>query len=1305
MKVILSKGLSWGWVLLAISTILMAIIIATARFTLPFVKDYRGEIQSQLSTLLKRPVEIGSIDVAWEGLHPVVAFRDVTIRDKSEQQDVFHFDSLSLSLHLRESLRQLRPVLRTLFLRGGDIAVRRTLDGRFVFKGLSGFNRPIGDSSEGLEAFEHLSLRLSDIHLIWQDEPLQRNWEFYSEGMDLVVWDGGVSVNAELTLPEEMGSKLTVTAIALGDLRDYRGWNGHFFLDLESLNLAAYPLEWPDSAPEIKSGSLATRLWGNWQGLTTFEAEGTLTAEGIQIVPPRQVLAATDPVNASAAAPREAVAAALPDDNEVLDIAFLRSRIRWEQQGRRWHLDMDKTRVSVDDHVWPVTALSLERPADDPSTQALRFSLAYADIGSLARVARLLPALKPAQRVALTEMEPRGTVRDVSGHVLRHGGQWRYDIEGELANLGWFEYGKIPGIEGISASLHANEREGWGTLRIDSGLFETSRWFEAPFDVARLTTELSWTQNPQGWDVLADDIKLGNDDLNAFGTARVVRQQGQKPELYLDLGIPEVPLDRVEAYLPYGILKPKTADWLRGAFLAGKGHDGVVSYAGVLDKEAFRRGVPELRADFGVEGGHLHYQQGFPDIHELAGRFHFHNASLQAEIESGDILGASIGQGKVEIENFYQARLLINAHAEGELPQYLDYLKQSRLSKGKEKFLASVASAGNAGLDLALDIPLSKAIGEPLTLDGRLRLRSNRLAMPEHDLEFTKVKGLIHFTEKAYGATGLSGMFRGEPVAAGIVTRDDDTVVVSVLGDFSVSQLLPEQAELLRPWVSGIARWDVRVEVPISRHGEDVPSPLLRVESDLRGIDIALPEPAGKRADGKRALELSWELGVDLAEVDVRYADLARAKALMHSEQGRQKILRAELLLGPTQKQPSLSGDGIGISGELDRIDLNQWISAILEMRREDGEGLDIRAANVHVRELAVVGQTIRDLDVLVARKPAGWQLDLNSSQVAGDIYWPDGWKQRAPVTAKLDHLILKRNGGDVESALRPRDLPSLEVVSKKFQWGDIQFDRTVLSAVRSDLDWIIKKARFESDTLMFDASGAWLDNGEGKPRTRLRLTADGADLGASIADLDLTAALGNGSGSLEADINWAGPPYLPDFASMEGTVSLNVRDGRLKDIDPGLGRLLGLLNLDSLPKRLALNFKDISVEGFQYDTIVGEGSLANGVLYLDELVMDGSAATISIAGNTHLVKHEYDLDVNLVPKFKSAVPLMAGALVAPQTGVVLYVADKLAEALGVDFNESATITYKVTGTWEDPQVETVQEAREAQDSAYDLPG
>lgn len=164
----------------------------------------------------------------------------------------------------------------------------------------------------------------------------------------------------------------------------------------------------------------------------------------------------------------------------------------------------------------------------------------------------------------------------------------------------------------------------------------------------------------------------------------------------------------------------------------------------------------------------------------------------------------------------------------------------------------------------------------------------------------------------------------------------------------------------------------------------------------------------------------------------------------------------------------------------------------------------------------------------------------------------------------------------------------------------------------------------------------------------------------------------------------------------------MNLKDGRLSDVEPGVGRLLGLLSVDKLPRRLELNFRDVSEKGFLYDSLKAEADLFSGDLRLRRFEIDGPAAGISVSGRTGLVAHDYDLLMTVVPKIKSTLPLAAGVLAGPQTGALVFLADKVAEGLGVDFNRTISLEYKVTGDWDEPVIESLQDFEDGQESALD---
>ena len=94
------------------------------------------------------------------------------------------------------------------------------------------------------------------------------------------------------------------------------------------------------------------------------------------------------------------------------------------------------------------------------------------------------------------------------------------------------------------------------------------------------------------------------------------------------------------------------------------------------------------------------------------------------------------------------------------------------------------------------------------------------------------------------------------------------------------------------------------------------------------------------------------------------------------------------------------------------------------------------------------------------------------------------------------------------------------------------------------------------------------------------------ADSGALLERLGAGKALRGGKGEMQGQLSWAGSPLTLDYPSLDGQLRLDVDAGQFLQADPGGARLLGVLSLQSLPRRLSLDFRDLFQEGFAFDSI-----------------------------------------------------------------------------------------------------------------------
>ena len=96
-------------------------------------------------------------------------------------------------------------------------------------------------------------------------------------------------------------------------------------------------------------------------------------------------------------------------------------------------------------------------------------------------------------------------------------------------------------------------------------------------------------------------------------------------------------------------------------------------------------------------------------------------------------------------------------------------------------------------------------------------------------------------------------------------------------------------------------------------------------------------------------------------------------------------------------------------------------------------------------------------------------------------------------------------------------------------------------------------------------------------------------------------------------------------------------------EIEPGLGKLVGLISLQALPRRITLDFRDVFSEGFQFDRISSSAQIDSGVLKLKEFRMRGSAAEVEMTGEIDLAHETQDLRVRVLPSLTDSAALGIG--------------------------------------------------------------
>ncbi|MCG5498663.1 YhdP family protein [Ectothiorhodospira variabilis] len=1246
--------------------ILLAALTLVLRLVVPRLPGLESRLETELSQLTGHPVTVGDVNLRWCLVAARVSLTDVRIHapdDADAHAPLLQVGGLQLDVNLPASLWRGQPALGRIQVQDADVHVLRDESGRVQVQGTPAANGEASPPADLTELLAGRHLTLTDSRLRWEDRTLGIDYQFDDLNLAVALEGNRLRLAGDVFLPAQLGHALQVGMdLRLSPKRDQ--WRGRAYLKAQNLHVQGLPSE-AGQRVGLESGRLGARVWLTWdQGRVEqvhMELEG------------RELELAADEVG----------------DVVPAGLDHMAGRLLWLREPGGWQLRGSDIQLQRQGLAWPEGGFDLRYRQDDEARQ-LQGRIDYLRLDDIAPLWVHQLVLAQAWREYVSVLAPRGTVHQVSLDLrLPHDAPPNLHAHGHFRGLGVSPHGPVPGLRGLEGGFAFTGDE--GELWVDSEGLELTLpdLFDHPLwaDTARGT--IHWKQGPGGGVLSTPDLLLANEDIQA--RARGGLTLGQHPGMDLVVEFGEGNGARTAHYLPRGIMPEEAHEWVSRAVVDGRVVSGGMLFRGPFAAFPFREDEGRFQVQARIEDGILDYQEGWPRIEALFGELVFENQAMEVRGARGRLFDAQVSDARVRIDDLQSPRLEIEGGVQGRLTDYLRYVSASPLGEGLEAWLPDVQVDGEGQLDLRLNIPLQgrEAMERPDQVEGVLALQGNRLSMTGQDLALEAIRGQVDFTEQTVEARDISARFNDVPVTLSVDRFADGALQARAEGMQSLHALLGEALpEAVGARLEGASHWRAQLHMPPEG------SPRLELDSDLVGVASSLPVPFEKSRSSSRPLEVEIPLGEAGGSIRARLEGDIQA-VFSPGEQpdgttGELRIGRGAALL-PTE--------GIRVVGQLDRVDVDDWWGLASELESAPLEGVGGALNEVDLQLGAVTlagGRETQDMSIHARRESGQWDLQLASPLVLGQVLIPLEPDDETPLVLDLDLLDLDQltpggEGQGLAAQVDPRRLPPMDIRLGTLMTDGRRFRSLTLVTEPTPEGLVIREGQLATagEQLQGRMQGHWNVDDDGAHHTRLDLELDSDDLGRGLTDLGFEHAFSGGRARVEASLDWPEAPHRFDLATLEGTGEFKVRDGRLVEVEPGAGRLLGLFSLNLLPRRLALDFRDFFQRGFVFDELTGSFRLSEGNVYTPDLRIDGPAARIRIQGRTGLVERDYDQTIVVIPSVRGTLPLAGALLGGPVAGLAVFVFDRVA-GVGEHIDEAARVEYRVTGPWSSPHVKGV---------------
>ncbi len=367
----------------------------------------------------------------------------------------------------------------------------------------------------------------------------------------------------------------------------------------------------------------------------------------------------------------------------------------------------------------------------------------------------------------------------------------------------------------------------------------------------------------------------------------------------------------------------------------------------------------------------------------------------------------------------------------------------------------------------------------------------------------------------------------------------------------------------------------------------------------------------------------------------------------------------------------------------------------------------------IRAKELQVKGRKLNNVVLGGTREELDWRFNIDATELNGYVQFrqPRGGGAGL-VYARLSRLSLgQSSANDVENILdqQPANIPALDIVVDDMELRGKKLGRVEIEAVNRGAqavvreggvrEWRLNKFNIILPEAVFKATGNWTAiNAQATPprategqrsgferrRTVMNFTLDIADSGELLNRFGMNDVIQRGKGKMEGQVAWAGSPLSLDYPSMSGQFNVNIESGQFLKTDPGIAKLLGVLSLQSLPRRLTLDFRDVFSEGFAFDFVRGDVNISQGVAATNNLQMKGVNAAVLMEGSADIARETQDIKVLLVPEINAGTASLIATIINPALGLGSFLAQFF---LRRPLMAAATQEFHIDGSWADPKI------------------
>lgn len=1278
------------WLLLAILLVLFALLISAARYALPHIEHNKHLLEDYISQRYGVNLTIKSVHAVWQRSGPSIVLNSVSMAQNDASPVGLNIRQVYVELDFWQSLRR-QMISSTRFeLRGLKLDVDAD---RFERAGDNNF--PVVDALKSLFLEQLQSFSLEEGEVI-----LSKNSQPQSFIIDQLTWNNSGRRHQGLGQMKVADVSSNSASFIIDVTGNKDAFEGVFYARAEELDISPWVSDLIKTKRPLTESRANFEIWADVQsnGITGVQAqfeESLLEWGGEEY----STLVTGIRGGSIEAAPTQDGWSVRVDQlvidsgNETIEADFV---------GKVTNAGDAVVSIVKPVQINPFLML-LPLFMDDTSEEEIR-------------------ALNPTGQLATLELQFRNR---------------RPELTAKILDLSWEQAGKTPGLTSLDADVYWYKDAGAVYLKSENSTLSADNVIKQNLDINAFNANLYFHTQAIGdekqWVLTGKDLLFDSEQLVLEPAFRANLTSG-----HLDIfaNIEPLALNAVSDFFPASLMGVNTDKFLTRAFTG----EGSVSKAQVLwhgnpKNYPFNDNSGIFQAYVDIEDSDFLFSSKWPALNELDLSVRFENAGLVMISDKGTLAGIDVSAMSAEIPRLHpSSTLTIDAEGSGTGEKLTSLMKQSSIASSLGKVLdKDVQVSGPLSANLKLEIPLK---GNNVRVQGAAQLNNNDVYITSTRMQFGDASGTLTFDNAEIDANGLTASLLGQPVEMSLQGRQNDNydVNVNLKGLWHVHPLVKYVKTDLIDYLDGETNWQADVNLSLSENDFSYNA---QINADLTATQSLLPAPFATVQGTSLPLQINSEGNLQASNVEARLGDDIHFDGVLpHKEM---QFSRALLSLGDADVGDR--GTGFSIAANLEQADIVEWFttlqtlimpskiddaSASLSVNTSSSANSDTLSTEDRAQKNNIFGVPSRIF--VTADTLTGWGHSLNNVSLTAreqDKDWllqVDAAKARATIRVnndinnrgidiKADYLVLDKPApeGDaieddndsnetqieeIEIARKqadvvevdPLDLPPIYFYCSVCSVHGLDLGEVTLDVAKTDQGLQIRQLLTRSSSADVTATGYW-QHEDGEITTRINGTLSSPDVGQMLKQRGITSGIKDSEANIKFDLGWPSAPFDFSLDKVSGDVDWALTDGYLTEVSDKGSRIFTLFSLNSLVRKLSLDFRDVFATGFFYDKMGGSLQIADGTAFTDDTEIDGGAGEIEIKGYTNLNTGGLNYNITFAPNVTGNLPFLVYFLATPPTALAALALDQVLTSAKVISN----VNYKVSGTIANPKFDEVE--------------